>query len=150
MKLLRGSPPGYAAMMIMIIAMLATVCVSVYLFLTRQLRTADPGLPPDQMTRDVMRHKLAVLLVVMLGAVLLIMLFVIGSYLFMRIGREVSRKPVGGEPTEYSDAWSGYRVSDEEIAAATQEDPPDSAPPDEPDYPTDQSKDDSDDPGPKS
>ncbi len=107
-------------MMIMLIILLATICISVYLFLTRQAHGLHPS--PDQLTRDAARHKLMMLLVVMLGSLLLIMLFVIGSYLFMRIGREVAQKPVGGEPTEYSDAWSNYRVSDEEIAAATRED----------------------------
>ena len=60
---------------------------------------------------------------VLLAALLLILIFVVGSYLLIRIGRAITRKSVGGQPTEYVDAWSRYRLTDEAIARATDEPP---------------------------
>ena len=122
MEILRGPSPGRTAMVLVLIALLLTVCVAVYLFLARAL---SPGTPGESVgdTALLMRGKLLVLLMVVLGAILLILVFVIGSYALMRVGRSVSRKRVGGKPTEYSDAWSEYRLSQEQIDAVTGEQP---------------------------
>jgi hypothetical protein len=71
------------------------------------------------------RRQLASRISLLLATVLVILAFVIGSYLVIRIGRVVTQRPVGGHPTRYVDAWSGYRLTDEEIAAATEEEPAD-------------------------
>lgn len=52
---------------------------------------------------------------------LLVGVFAVGSYVMIRIGRATTRKPAADGPhrTEYVDAWSQYRVSDEQISEAT-------------------------------
>ncbi|MFH1747385.1 MAG: hypothetical protein ABIG44_10120 [Planctomycetota bacterium] len=120
----RKSSPGRTAMVLMLIALLVTVCVAVYLFLSRQLYPATPPVQPGESGSSNLQFKLTVLLAIMLGSALLILFFVIGSYLLIRVGRMVTRKEVGGEPTEYVDAWSHYRLSDEQIEAATSEEHP--------------------------
>lgn len=77
-------------------------------------------------------RQLSYMLAVLLVAALLILLFVISLYLISRIGRALLRKPVGGRPTPYVDAWSQYRLTDEEIEEATRETDgpgPDAGPP---------------------
>jgi hypothetical protein len=104
----------------MVIALLLTVCVAMYLALVRVMET--PG--PSQVTDDpavALRGKLTLLLLIVLCATLLILMFAIGAYLLLRAGRAVSRQRLGGKPTEYVDAWSQYRLSDEQIEAATRE-----------------------------
>jgi hypothetical protein len=71
---------------------------------------------------------LATLLTLLLISALLILLFVLGAYLIIRIGQFVARERVGGTPTAYVDAWQKYRLTDEQIAAATSEDRPDRNP----------------------
>jgi len=56
---------------------------------------------------------------------LFILLFVIGAYLVIRVGQFVAREQVGGKTTAYVDAWQNYRLTDEQISAATEEPKPD-------------------------
>lgn len=55
--------------------------------------------------------------------------FVLGSYLMIRAGRAVLPRPRSQSVTEYSDAWSSYRLTQEEIDAATRESPEAGEPP---------------------
>lgn len=66
---------------------------------------------------------------------LVLMVFIVGSYFMLQIGRRLrqrDREQAG--PTPYVDAWSSYRITDEQIAEYTREDddagrkpPPDDA-----------------------
>jgi hypothetical protein len=67
---------------------------------------------------------MSVLLIITLGSILLIRLFVVGAYLLIRTGRSLSQRRLGGRPTEYVDAWSQYRLSEEQIQSALPEEPP--------------------------
>lgn len=54
--------------------------------------------------------------------------FIVGSFVMVRAGRYFLDKSPRSPRTEYVDAWGRYRVSEEEIDAATQDDgrpPPD-------------------------
>lgn len=133
MSALRRVWTGRVATVLIVAALLLTVCVSVYLFLVRNLPSGLPTGPGGELTRQALRRKLTLLLAVVLGAVLLILAFVLGAYLVIRIGRAVSQKPVGGQPTEYVDAWSRYRLSEAEIDAATREEESGGSPPAGPD-----------------
>lgn len=124
-----STPPtpsyGRAAVIGVLVALLLTIAAAVYAFATRyqltspapQFGVMDPAAEAQQRTR------ITVLLAILLISALLLLLFVIGCYLVIRIGRVV-RRPVAGAPTEYVDAWRQYRLTDEQIAAATDE-PPD-------------------------
>jgi hypothetical protein len=72
-------------------------------------------------------------LAVLLLSGLLVLIFAIGAYLLIRVGRAVTQKPPAqAGPTQYADAWSQYRISDAEVDAAMRnwEDvPPDAEPP---------------------
>jgi hypothetical protein len=58
---------------------------------------------------------------ILLGAALAMLTFAIGAYIFIGVGRAVSRPAASGEPTKYFDAWGQYRVTDRQIRAATEE-----------------------------
>jgi hypothetical protein len=45
--------------------------------------------------------------------------FLLGSYLMVRIGRRVLHQEPSGRRSQYVDAWSNYRLSQEEIDTAT-------------------------------
>lgn len=115
---------GRAALLGVLIALVLTVCAAVYVYVARygiNGLTVSVGLDdPDAEKRRIARQM--ALLLMLLASTLLILLFVIGAYLVIRIGRIV-RTPVGGRPTEYVDAWRSYRLTEEQIAAATTEPP---------------------------
>ena len=66
-------------------------------------------------------RRAASLSLVILLTFVLFLAFLIGSYLIVRTGRHFRRRRERTAPTEYVDAWSSYRLSDEEIARATDE-----------------------------
>jgi hypothetical protein len=119
-----GPTYGRAAMLGVLIALVLTVSAGVYMFMARY---ATDALPEDPLAADPQAElqqvkRLILLLTILLISCLLILLFVVGSYLLIRVGRFV-RQPVAGKPTEYVDAWQQYRLTDEQIAAATAEPP---------------------------
>lgn len=143
----RRSSVGRTVTLLVLGLLLVTVCATVYVFLARH-RHPGPSVgviaSEEEIERAVAEAKrLATLLTILLVSALLILLYIIGAYLVIRVGQAVSRQAVGGRPTRYVDAWAGYRLTDEEISAATTEDherdepPPDlesgpSPPPDQP------------------
>ncbi len=69
---------------------------------------------------------------------LLLLAFVVGTYVMVRVGRAIVRRPRRRQPTRYVDAWTGYRLSEQEIERATGEtsaadSEPDSGPDDDTD-----------------
>jgi ABC-type Fe3+ transport system permease subunit len=128
----RQTSYGRAAMIGVLIALLLLICVGTYLILGRFPRT-DAMVPgEDAVARNRETARLSLLLATLLMSALLILLFVLGSYLLIRIGRAI-KAPVGGKPTEYVDAWQQYRLTDDDIASATAESPDDREPPATPD-----------------
>lgn len=121
-----GPTYGRAAMFGVLIALLLAIGVGVYMVLAR---FGSPTVPmataADAAEEENQRlARLSAMLTILLISTLLILLFVIGCYLVMFVGR-VLRKPVADKPTNYVDAWRQYRLTDEEIAAATAEHPRD-------------------------
>lgn len=115
---------GRAALIGVLLGLLLVITAGVYVHIGRLEASgslaADAG-DPEAEARRIAR--LTVLLAVLLISALLLLLFVVGSYLVIRIGRML-QTPVGGPPTTYVDAWQSYRVTPEQIAAATEEDEP--------------------------
>ncbi len=117
---------GRAAMIGVLIALVLVICVAVAIFLSNLHRKETWPLVRGETDPEVAKAvQLYVLLTILLIAALLILLFVVGSYLLIRVGRLLARHSVSGKPTPYVDAWSGYRLTDEQIAAATTEQKPD-------------------------
>lgn len=53
---------------------------------------------------------------------LVLMVFIIGSYFMLQIGRRLRQRDSGPSgPTPYVDAWSNYRITDEQIDEYTRE-----------------------------
>lgn len=78
------------------------------------------GAPAPEEDVDVVEaRRLTAMLAMLLLSILLILAFLIGSYLLIHVGRAVVRRPIGGKRTEYVDAWSRYRITDDQIIAAT-------------------------------
>jgi hypothetical protein len=107
----------------------ATVGVTCYALLGPRrappLTARTTGVPSTQtLAIDPDRRAATFLLVVSISALLVVM-FALGAYLVVRYGQRLARQQVGGRPTAYVDAWGHYRLTDEQISAATAEGPPD-------------------------
>ncbi len=130
---------GRTVTLLVLTFLLLTVCATVYLSLSRWAHpVATTDLTEEQLHVAEMR-RFAMLLSILLMSALLILLFVVGAYLLINVGRVVGRERVGGKPTEYVDIWGKYRLTEEQISAATAEDdrdnphrrrPPPESPPD--------------------
>lgn len=81
-------------------------------------------LPPDQRSDP---QRLAALARLLLASILILLIFVVGAILMMRVGRIVWR-PAEPRPTRYVDAWSMHRISEQQIAELTREDEPPTPP----------------------
>lgn len=84
-----------------------------------ELRMPGGDQTPGELTDEARRtvYRIAVSLVTLL----LLTLFLVAVYLLTRMGRSLKQTTVGGKPTEYVDAWSHYRLSEDAIERATQE-----------------------------
>jgi len=106
-------------------ALLLVVAGVAYLSILRASQPELPEQPPASERTDEVPpaevKRLSYTLALLLVAVLLILAFVVGAYLVIRVGRLLTRDSVGGQPTHYVDAWSQYRVTDDQIDAATEE-----------------------------
>ncbi len=122
----RRSSYGRTATLIVLAVLLLTVSASVYLYVAvHGLDRAPPAETLDYNARLAQIKHVIRLLTILLVSALLILVFVVGAYLVSWAGRFVTRGAVGGKPTPYVDVWQSYRLTDEQIAAATQEEPPD-------------------------
>ena len=121
-----GLTYGRAAMFGVLVALVLTVCAGAYLYVARYGIGSPPaaGEIADPASEAERLKRISGLLIILLIAALLILLFVIGCYLVIRVGGFV-RTPLGGKPTKYVNAWQNYRLTDEQIAAATTEYPAD-------------------------
>ena len=108
-------------MLVIACGLLLVVCVAAYLLVTNRLEASVARLAAGEVSREAVTAEASRLLAILLGAALLIVLFAVGAYVFIGLGRAVSRPAADKKPTEYFDAWSHYRVSDEQIRAATEE-----------------------------
>ncbi len=109
---------GRATLVITSLGLIFMLVLLVWMALSTQ-RMPSPLADEGEVKTELKR--MSALLVILFTALLLILFFVISAYAILRIGRTLSESRVGGKPTEYVDAWSRYRLSEEEIAAATAE-----------------------------
>lgn len=121
----RHSSAGRTVTLAVLGLLLVTVCATVYVFLAQQQGPA-PALgvitaEEEAEQAAAQARRLATLLTILLVSALLILLYMLGAYLVIRVGQAVSHPPVGGRPTRYVDVWSDYRLTEEEISAATRE-----------------------------
>ncbi len=124
-------PTSRAILLIVLAVLVLTVCASVYVFAAQRAllpRTQTISGTEEEARLALETRRGMVMLTVLLVSALLILLFVVGAYLVIRMGQLVSRPRVGGKPTEYVDAWRHYRLTDEQILAATDEDRPEDRP----------------------
>ena len=133
---------GRLATLLVLGALVLTVCAAVYVFVghhgTQPASDSAVLTQPELEQQSGAARRLATMLTIALISALLILLFAIGAYLVIRAGQFVARGHVGGKPTAYVDAWSQYRLSDEQISAATDEERPGGADDGEPDGPSPQ------------
>jgi len=139
-----GSTHGRLAVLLALGVLGATVGATLYVILAQSHPNALPASTTSatsapSVTIDEGRRAATFLLIVSIS-VLLALMAALGAYVVIRYGQRLARQKVGGQPTEYVDAWGHYRLSDEEISAATAEDPTEgeegsdgsSEPPDQP------------------
>lgn len=100
------------------------LALAVYL-VSRELQPPGgaPGEPPST------GHRIFAYTAILAVSVVLVVVFVIGSYVMIRAGRALLSAGGKREKTTYTDAWAAGRVSEEEIRRATRE--PDAEPTDE-------------------
>ena len=117
---------GRVVTLLVLGALILTVSAAVYIFVAQQSHQPVPvgGISSDEESARLAAdaQRLVTLLTILLMSALLILLFVLGSYLVIRVGQFVARERVGGKPTRYVDAWQSYRLTDEQISAATADD----------------------------
>ncbi len=125
----RRPSPGHAATLLVLLMLVLMTCAAVYVVVAR-IGQGPPALGPlrddpgDEAAIMLRTQQLTVLLTILLISALLILLFVLGAYLLLRVGRIIARERLGGRPTTYVDAWGSYRLTPEQIARATAEEPP--------------------------
>jgi hypothetical protein len=114
--------PGGIAASIVLLLLLLTVSAGVYFALVRPSAAFAPFTDGDEgLTRIHQGRRLSAILAVLLMSLLAILAFLVGAYLLIRIGRALVQKRVGGEPTQYVDIWSRYRISEQQIDDLTRE-----------------------------
>lgn len=136
-----GTTHGRFVLLLVLSALILTVSGAIYVLVAQQMSQPIPIGPLSneeeaaRATAEARRH--ATLLTILLISALLILLFVVGAYLVIRVGQLVARERVGGKPTAYVDVWGSYRLTDEQIERAVGE--PDATKPDddEPETPND-------------
>jgi hypothetical protein len=100
-----------------VLALLAVGALPI-IALAADQRALDTGYDDDPARNPAMRRMFSSLAILLLSG-LLVLIFTIGAYLLIRVGRSVARKQAReAKPTAYVDAWSHYRVSDEDVEAA--------------------------------
>lgn len=122
------APRGRLAARIGISLLLALPGLAVAQSVTTQTATTQAAAAPPP------ARKLYVLVSLLAVSAIAVVAFVVGSYLMIRAGRALMRRQPRKTPTSYVDAWAGYRVTEEQIDAATRESdlPPDPPPSDNP------------------
>lgn len=123
----RTSTSGRTVTLLVLIGLLLIMCACAYVLLLR-LGQPPPAIILSASDEEAaaqleQARQLPVLLTVLLISALFILLFVLGAYLLIRVGRIVARPrtPDGGHHTPYVDAWTNYRLTEEQISAATSE-----------------------------
>ncbi len=109
-------PLGRMALLLVLVVLALTSALIAYA-MSVKLGSLPIVAPPPEAGGPDPTQRLKLLLALVLASVLAILAFVVGAYLFIRLGRSVMEKPVSDGPTEFVDAWSSYRVSQEEIDA---------------------------------
>lgn len=82
---------------------------------------AEAQAPEQPGTQAAAARQMRSLYTTLTVTLLLLLAFVVGTYVMVRVGRAIVRRPRRREPTRYVDAWTGYRLSEQEIERATGE-----------------------------
>ena len=109
-------PLGRLAFLLVLVVLAMTSVLGAYVMFERLRHLPAVPPPADSGGPDPM-EKLQLVLAMVLVAVLAILAFVVGAYVFIRLGRSLMSRPLSDGPTEFVDAWSEYRVTQEEIDA---------------------------------
>ena len=132
----RPSTYGRTAVLLVLGVLALTIGTAVYVFFAQHGAQASAlgGIASDEEADRALAdsRRLVTLLTLLLISALLILLFVVGAYLVIRVGQFVARDRLGGKTTAYVDAWQNYRLTDEQISAATEEKKPERGPGDRP------------------
>ena len=113
----RGQRPlGRLAFLLVLVVLAMTSALAAYVMFVKLRELPIVAPPPGSSGLDP-TQKLAVVMMTVLATVLAILAFVVGAYLFIRIGRSLTERRVSDGPTEFVDAWSNYRVSQDELDA---------------------------------
>jgi hypothetical protein len=76
---------------------------------------------PEQPDAEAAAREMRSLYTTLTVTLLLLLAFVVGTYVMVRVGRAIVHRPRRRQPTQYVDAWTGYRLSEQEIERATGE-----------------------------
>ncbi len=108
------APLGRVAMVLVLACLLLLLAFLTYMVrLSWDRMPADAGSGEGPALDPVQRVRLT--LAMLLFAVLAILIFVISTYVVIKLGRAVMAKRVAEKPTQYVDVWGGYRVSQQEL-----------------------------------
>lgn len=121
--------PSRLAIAFVVVGLALSAIGIAYIIYAGRPRSLPPiSVPPDHPQIA----ELKALYRMLLHSFLLFLAFLFGSYLMVRIGRRMLVHKPFRERTEYVDAWSNYRLTQDEIDQATRELDDDFPPPSPP------------------
>lgn len=119
---------GRWATLASLIVLLGVVGGVLLIYAIHGFRVAPPAEGPlDVGAAEAHARRVTVLMMLVLASGLLLVLFIVGAYFLLRAGRGLRDADPHG-PTLYVDAWGRYRLTDEQIRAATDHESGDSPP----------------------
>lgn len=110
--------PSPLAIWLLVLGLALTAMGLAVLWWAGRVEALPAPRPPDQHSDP---RRIAALARVLLWSLLILLLFVVGAMLMIRVGR-IFRRPPGPRATRYVDAWSLHRLTDEQIAELTGDD----------------------------
>ena len=108
--------PSRLAISFVLVGLALSAVGIAYIIYAGRERELPPITAPQN---DVRIQQLDALLRMLTHSFFIFLAFLFGSYLMVRIGRSVLGRRHSPQRTEYVDAWSQYRLSQDEIDTAT-------------------------------
>ncbi len=113
----RRSAAGPQTIWSLILGLAVVALIITALWWTGRVRELPASVPSEHRSDP---RRLAALARMLLWSLLIVLVFVVGALVMMRVGRALIH-PASPRPTRYVDAWSRHRLTPEQLAQYTDE-----------------------------